>query len=337
MTAAKKLGQQSVKFSNPPVISAWASIVGPKEGQGPWAKDFDKILADYLYGQSSWEKAENSILQEAVHTAAAKAGFDAGDVELLLAGDLLNQIISANYAARQLNIPFLGLYGACSTMAESLLLAAMLTEAGFFERVVAATCSHHYTAERQYRNPVEQGIQSSLSSQWTATAAGAILVQPGGNGPRITCATIGKVIDMGVTDPANMGAAMAPAAGSTIKAHFEDTQRTTDYYDLVVTGDLGSIGANLASQIFIQQGLMPPPNYSDCGVLLYDGLPDIKSGASGCGCSAAMLCGPLLKKMSRGEINRLLFVATGALMSPTSTFQGESIPGIAHAIAIENV
>ncbi len=337
MTAAKKLGQQSVTFFNPPVISAWASIVGPKEGQGPWAKNFDKILDDYLYGQSSWEKAENKLLQTAVKTAISKAGLDAEEAELLLAGDLLNQIISANYAARELNLPFLGLYGACSTMAESLLLAAMLVEGGFFERVVAATCSHHYTAERQYRAPVEQGVQLSPSSQWTATASGAILVQPGGNGPRITCATIGKVVDMGITDAANMGAAMAPAAGSTIKAHFADTGRATDYYDLVVTGDLGAVGMNLIKQIFIQQGLVPQPTYSDCGVLLYDGLPDVKAGASGCGCSAAMLCGPLLQKLSRAEINRLLFVATGALMSPTSTFQGESIPGIAHALAIENV
>lgn len=337
MTAARKIGQQSVKFSNPPVISAWAAIVGPKEGQGPWAKDFDKILDDYLYGQSSWEKAENIILQETVQTAVAKAGLDTTEAELLLAGDLLNQIISANYAARELAIPFLGLYGACSTMAESLLLAAMMIDAGFFERVVAATCSHHYTAERQYRAPVEQGVQPSPSSQWTATASGAILVQPGGSGPSITCATIGKVVDMGVTDSANMGAAMAPAAGNTIKAHFEDTGRDTNYYDLVVTGDLGTVGMNLANQYFIQQGIVPQPTYSDCGVLLYDGLPDIKAGASGCGCSAAMLCGPLLKKMSRGEINRLLFVATGALMSPVSTFQGESIPGIAHALAIENI
>jgi stage V sporulation protein AD len=337
MTAAKKLGTQSVKFLNPPVISAWASIVGPKEGQGPWAADFDKILDDYLYAESSWEKAENKILQETVQTAVAKVGLNAADAELLLAGDLLNQIISANYAARELNIPFFGLYGACSTMAESLLLAAMLTEAGFFERVVAATCSHHYSAERQYRAPVEQGVQSSPSSQWTATAAGAILVQASGIGPRITCATIGKVTDMGITDTANMGAAMAPAAVATIKAHFEDTGRAPDYYDLVVTGDLGAVGMNLAKQLFIQQGLMPQPNYSDCGVLLYDGLPEVNAGGSGCGCSACMLCGPLLRKMSRGEMNRLLFVATGALMSPISSFQGESIPGIAHAVAIENV
>ncbi|HWQ75773.1 MAG TPA: stage V sporulation protein AD [Syntrophomonas sp.] len=337
MTAAKKMGFQTVRFPSPPVVCAWASIVGPKEGQGPWSQDFDKILDDYLYAEKSWEKAENKILQYAVHTAVAKVGLDVSEVELLLAGDLLNQIISANYAARELSIPFLGLYGACSTMAESLLLASMLIEAGYFERVVAATCSHHFTAERQYRAPVEQGIQPSLSSQWTATAAGAVLVQPEGSGPRITHATIGKVIDMGITDSANMGAAMAPAAGSTIKAHFEDTGRPYDYYDLVVTGDLGMVGMNLLKQIFVQQGMEPTPTYSDCGVMIYDGLPDVKSGASGCGCSAAMLCGPLLRKMSRGEINRLLFVPTGALMSPTSSFQGESIPGIAHALAIENV
>lgn len=337
MAIVKKMGMQTVSFFNPPVITSWASLVGPKEGEGPWAQDFDWILDDYLFNESSWEKAENKILRETVKMALAKQGLLVMDAELLLAGDLLNQTISSNYAARELNIPFLGLYGACSTMAESLLIGAMLVDGGFFKRVVPATCSHHYTAERQFRFPTEQGVQTAASAQWTATAAGAIVLQDQGTGPRVTHATIGRVVDMGINDANNMGAAMAPAAANTIKAHFQDTGLTSDYYDLVVTGDLGAIGMNLANELFIQEGLVPAPNYSDCGVLLYDGLQEVNAGGSGCGCSASMLCGPLLKKMARREINRLLFVATGALMSPIATFQGETIPGIAHAVAIENV
>lgn len=337
MTVVKKMGMQTLSFFNPPVITSRAAIVGPKEGEGPWGQDFDWILDDYLYGEVSWEKAENKILRETVKLALNKINLKPVDAELLLAGDLLNQTISSNYAARELGIPFLGLYGACSTMAESLMLAAMLIDGGFYKRVVPATGSHHFTAERQFRFPIEQGVQTSKSSQWTATAAGAIVLEAQGTGPRVCSATIGKVVDMGITDAANMGAAMAPAAADTISMHFQDTGRKTDYYDLIVTGDLGAVGMNLANELFIQAGLMPKPNYSDCGVLLYDGLQGVNAGGSGCGCSACMLCGPLLNKMARGEINRLLFVATGALMSPISTFQGESIPGIAHAIAIENL
>lgn len=336
MTTFKKTGMQTINFDNPPVITSWACLVGPKEGEGPWAKDFDRILADYLFDEDSWEKAENKLLRETVKLALTKQDLQTMDAELLLAGDLLNQTISSNYAARELNIPYLGLYGACSTMAESLLIGAMMIDGGFFNRVVSATCSHHYSAERQFRFPVEQGVQLAASAQWTATAAGAIVLQVKGQGPRVTCATIGRVIDMGVDDTNNMGAAMAPAAVSTIKAHFADKGLNSDYYDLIVTGDLGAVGMNLAKELFVQEGLVPAPNYSDCGVLLYDGLQGVNAGGSGCGCSASMLCGPLLKKMINGELNRLLFVATGALMSPTASFQGETIPGIAHAVAIEN-
>lgn len=337
MTTVKKIGMQTVNFKNPPVIASWACLVGPKEGEGPWAGDFDRILDDYLFEEISWEKAENKLLRETVKLALAKQDLQPIDAELLLAGDLLNQTISSNYAARELSIPFLGLYGACSTMAESLLIGAMLIDGGFFKRVIPATCSHHYSAERQFRFPIEQGVQLSASSHWTATGAGAIVLQDQGQGPRVTCATIGRVVDMGVNDINNMGAAMAPAAVNTIKAHLADKGLESNYYDLVVTGDLGAVGMNLANELFIQEGITPAPNYSDCGVLLYDGLQGVNAGGSGCGCSASMLCGPLLKKMVNGELNRLLFVATGALMSPTASFQGESIPGIAHAVAIENI
>jgi len=337
MPALKKRGQQSLMFKNPPFITSWASLVGPKEGEGPWGPHFDKVFEDYLLNEESWEKAETKMLREAVIMSLSKQGLKPGDAELFLAGDLLNQIISSSYAAREINIPFLGLYGACSTMAESLLVGAVMIDGGFYQRVVAATSSHHYTAERQFRSPIEQGVQKVPSSQWTATAAGSVVLQSTGAGARITCATVGKVVDMGQTDAANMGGAMAPAAADTIKMHFKDTGRKTDYYDLIVTGDLGAVGMALAHELFIKDGLVPSPNYSDCGVLLYDGLQGVDSGGSGCGCAGCMLAGPLLHKVKNGEINRLLLVATGALMSPTSTFQGESIPGIAHAVAIENL
>lgn len=336
MPESKKRGAQTVVFNNPPVLTAWATIVGPQEGDGPWGQDFDWIMEDYLFGEPTWEKAESKMLRETVKHALSKRNFEPADAELLLAGDLLNQLASSNFAARELSIPFLGLYGACSTMAESLVVAAMLMDGGFFDKIVAAACSHHYTAERQFRFPTEQGVQKAPSSQWTATAAGAVLLESVGVGPKIKAVTIGKVVDMGQKDVSDMGSAMAPAAADTIKTHFQDLNLPTDYYDLVVSGDLGKVGMALAQQLFVRDGLAPQPNYSDCGVLLFDENQEVFSGGSGCGCSACMLCGPLLKKMLAGDINKLLFVATGALMSSTTSLQGESIPGIAHAVAIEN-
>lgn len=334
MPGKKKRGEQTVVFDSPPVITSWASLVGPKEGEGPWGQDFDWILEDYLYGEKSWEKGENKMLREAVKLALNKRNFEPGDVELLLAGDLLNQIVAANYTARDLQIPFLGLYGACSTMAESLTVGAMLMDGGYYGRILAAASSHHYTAERQYRFPTEQGVQKADTAQWTATASGAVLMEARGSGPRITSATVGKVVDMGQTDTADMGSAMAAAAVHTIKMHLQDLNLSPDSYDLIVSGDLGKIGSAIARQLFVREGIVDP-SYSDCGVLLYDEKQAVGCGGSGCGCCACMLCGPLLKKLQNGEINKLLLVATGALMSPITSYQGESIPGIAHAVAIE--
>lgn len=334
MPGRKKRGQQTVVFDTPPVITSWASLVGPKEGEGPWGKDFDWIMEDYIYGEKTWEKAEHKMLRETIKLALDKRNFEPSDMDLLLAGDLLNQIVASNFAARDLEIPFLGLYGACSTMAESLTVGAMLMDGGYFERILASACSHHYTAERQYRFPTEQGVQKASTAQWTATAAGAILLEACGSGPRIASATVGKVIDMGQTDAADMGSAMAAAAAHTIKIHLDDLNLTPDSYDLIVSGDLGKIGSAIARQLFVREGIVNP-NYSDCGVLLYDEKQAVGSGGSGCGCCAGMLCGPLLKKMQNGEINKLLLVATGALMSPVTSYQGESIPSIAHAVAIE--
>lgn len=330
----KKRGRQTVVFDNPPVITSWASLVGPKEGEGPWGTDFDWIMDDYLCGEETWEKAESKMLAETIKKVLEKRNFEPGDIELLLAGDLLNQIVSSNYVARDLQIPFLGLYGACSTMAESMTIASMLIDGGYYDRVLAAACSHHFTAERQYRFPSEQGVQKAGTAQWTATGAGTVLLETRGSGPQITSATVGKVIDMGQTDTADMGSAMAAAAVHTIKVHLQDLNLLPDHYDLIVSGDLGRIGSALARQLFVREGIVNP-NYNDCGVLIYDEKQTVGSGGSGCGCCASMLCGPLLKKLQNGEMKKLLLVATGALMSPIVSYQGESIPSIAHAVAIE--
>jgi stage V sporulation protein AD len=333
----KKRGKQTICFAEPPLLKSWATIVGPKEAQSPWNTFFDKALDDYLYGEETWEEAETKILQEAIVLALEKENINNDEIEVLLAGDLLNQIISSNFAARELGFPFLGLYGACSTMGESLILAAMLIDGDYYQCALAAAGSHHYTAQRQFRFPSEQGVQFPPSSQWTATAAGAVVLEKNTiPGIKVTAATIGKVIDMGQDDPNNMGAAMAPAAVDTIKTHFTDLNREPDYYDLIVTGDLGRVGSDIAQELFIKEGIPSIGNYHDCGVLIYNREePDVNAGASGCGCSAAMLCGPLLRKLYTQEIKKLLFAPTGALMSPTSSFQGETIPGICHAIALE--
>lgn len=336
MTDTRKRGKQSVVLNDPPRLTAWAAVVGPKEGEGPWAGDFDWIMDDYNMGEQTWEKSESKLLRETIKLAISKGGYQNEDIELMLAGDLLNQIVSTSFAAREIQIPLLGLYGACSTMAEALALAAMLVDGGYFSNAVAAACSHHYTAERQFRFASEQGVQKTPSAQWTATAAGAVVLARMGSGPRVTAVTLGKVVDLGQNDAADMGSAMAPAAVHTLKTHFQDLNRPTDYYDLVVTGDLGKVGMAIAEQLFIKEGLVPRPKYSDCGVLLFDESQGVGAGASGCGCSASMLCGPLLKKMKEGKLNKLLLVATGALMSPTTSFQGETIPSIAHAVALEN-
>ncbi|MDO4539491.1 MAG: stage V sporulation protein AD [Syntrophomonadaceae bacterium] len=334
MAVVKKRGMQTVEFRNPPVIASWSSTVGIKEAAGPWGQEFDWVMPDYLLGEKTWEQAESKMMQQTVLNALGKQGLIASDAELLLAGDLLNQIISSNFAARELSIPFLGLYGACSTMAQSMLLGSMLIDGDYFKRVVAAAGSHHYSAERQYRVPVEQGVQPALCSQWTASAAGAVVLQDAGDGPRVTSATVGRVIDLNQKDAANMGAAMAPAFVDTLCIHLADMGRSPDDYDLILSGDLGSVGMELAGEMLVKRG-WPEVGFVDCGVMLYQGQTDVNAGGSGCGCSAAILCGPLLKRVAAGEYGRVLLISTGALMSPTSSWQGESIPAVAHAVAIE--
>ncbi|ATW24079.1 stage V sporulation protein AD [Candidatus Formimonas warabiya] len=332
----KRAGKQTLIFQNPPAILSSSAVVGPKEGEGPLKKTFDLVMKDTLCGEKSWEKAECKILQEAVKIALNKVDLKPEQVDFLLAGDLLNQTISANYAARQLAIPFLGLYGACSTMIESMILGSVLVDGGYADTVVAAASSHHDTAERQYRFPSELGVQRPLTAQWTVTGAGACLIAKGSGGPRITSATIGKVIDLGIKDQNDMGSAMAPAAVDTITQHFQDTGHSMDDFDLIITGDLASLGKALAQQLLERQGYLPGDKYSDCGILIFDPTQDTHAGGSGCACSAVVTCGYLMQNIRSGRYKRMMVIGTGALLSPVSLLQGESIPGIAHGIVIEN-
>lgn len=334
--AEKRIGQQTVRFSNPPCIVSTASIVGPKEGKGPLSGYFDVILDDDLFGEDSWEKAESKMMQEVIERAIKKSGIPKEKVNYMFAGDLLNQIISSSFAARELMIPFFGLYGACSTMTESLSLASMSIDGGYADYAIAATSSHFSSAERQFRFPLEHGNQRPPSSQWTVTGSGAVLLSSSGSGPHITHVTTGRVMDFRIKDANNMGAAMAPAAADTILRHFKDTQFPYDYYDLIITGDLGRVGRELALEILEENGCYIGDRFSDCGIKIFDiDNQGVGSGGSGCGCSASVLCGYLYKSMLKREYKRILIISTGALMSPTSSYQGESIPGIAHAVTIE--
>lgn len=333
----KRLGKQTVKLARPPVIAASACVGGRKEGEGPLRRSFDYLSEDSRFGEKSWEKAESAMLRQCYSLACDKAKTPPGDVEYVLSGDLLNQCAGSAYAMRDCGAPYLGLYGACSTMAESLSLAAMLIDGGFCRIAAAATSSHFCSAERQYRYPLQYGCQRPPTAQWTVTGAGAAILKDQGSGPRITHITTGVITDAGVTDMADMGSAMAPAAYSTLTAHFAETGRSPDYYDAIVTGDLGVVGSDVLRDLFRIDGIDLGVRYMDCGRLIYyiDG-QDAHAGGSGCGCSASVLCGHFLQGMAEGKWQKLLFLATGAMMSPTTNQQGESIPAICHGVAIEN-
>jgi stage V sporulation protein AD len=330
----KKLGSQTAALASPPSFAGWANVAGKKEGEGPLASTFDYIDKDDTFGESTWEKAESAMQKQALGLALDKAGQAASSLDWLFAGDLLNQCISSSFAARGQDIPFFGLYGACSTMGEGLALASMVLDGGFGEQAAVTASSHFCSAERQYRTPLEYGGQRTPTSQWTATAAGAAVLAREGPGPYITHVTVGKIVDKGIADTNNMGAAMAPAAHATITAHFKDTGRSPSSYDLIVTGDLGTLGSELLIELLRQDGIQMK-NHADCGAMLFDiQKQDVHCGGSGCGCCASVLTGHLLNSMKAGKWKDILFCPTGALHSPTSAFQGESIPGICHAIAI---
>ncbi|RJQ05477.1 MAG: stage V sporulation protein AD [Bacillota bacterium] len=325
-----------MRFASPPSILATVSVVGPREGQGPMSGWFDVVKPDRLLGQKSWEKAECKMVEEAVELLMTKSGVRRSELDFLLAGDLLNQIISASFAARTIDVPYFGLYGACSTIAEALALGSALIDGGFATNVCAVSSSHHDTAERQYRFPTEFGTQRPPTAQWTATAAGAVMLGPRGKGKlEVTHATIGRVVDNGMKDPFDMGTAMAPAAADTIAAHFRDTGRDPDAYDFVVTGDLGAVGQPLADELLKKQGVNLEDRFIDCGKMIYDETQDAHAGGSGCGCSASVFAGYLAKNLEQGKFERILLVCTGALHSVTTYQQGESIPGIAHAVSVE--
>lgn len=330
----KKSGQ-TIFLSDPPKITMTAAIVGNKEGEGPLGSHFDKVVSDSLWGESSWEKAESKFLEETAKLALKKSGLAPKDIDFIFGGDLLNQCISTNYAARSLEIPFIGLYGACSTMSLSLMLSALSVSSNAAERCIAITSSHFCSAERQFRFPLEYGGQRTPTAQWTVTGSGCAIVSSIGDGPEIVAMTPGKVIDLGVTDLNNMGAAMAPAAADTLCAHFKDTALSPEDYDLILTGDLGTVGSSLLVELMKKNGYDISKNHNDCGMMIFDDdTQDTHAGGSGCGCSASVFCGYIAPLMEKKRLKNVLFMATGALMSPTSVQQGESIPSIAHAVAI---
>ena len=331
-------GKQSVIFKEPPVITAWASVAGKKEGEGPLSSYFDITEQDTYFGQKTWEQAEKKMQQMALDTLSVKAGITRKQLELVVSGDLLNQCIGSSFTLRNANIPHIGLYGACSTMAESLFIASIFVSGGFFNNVAAMTSSHFASSERQYRFPLGYGGQRTPTSQWTVTGSGVALIKNNGKGPRITSATIGTVTDLAIKDANNMGAAMAPAALHTIKAHFRDLGKSANDYDLIVTGDLGQLGKDILLTLARKEGIPLGGKLTDCGTLVFDQMKqDVHSGGSGCGCSAITLCGYLLDKLNSGKIRNILFCGTGALLSPTSVQQGLPIPGICHAVSIEGV
>ncbi|MEG0512000.1 MAG: stage V sporulation protein AD [Clostridia bacterium] len=337
----KRIGQQTIELPLRPALCGNAAFVGKKEGEGPLGTDFDLVAKDELYGQESFELAEKQLYLDAIACAIQKGGSKPENVQFLLGGDLLNQIITASFSARELGIPFIGLYGACSTMAESLCIGGMLLDGGHATQVVCAASSHFCTAERQYRYPLEFGSQRAPTAQWTVTGAGATLLCVTPKAPplaHIARICMGRVIDLGISDANNMGAAMAPAAADTLLALLTDTQTTPADYDLIVTGDLGQVGHDLLLQLMREQRMpLDESKYVDCGLLIFNrDAQDVHAGGSGCGCSASVLNGHILPRIQRGDWKRVLFMATGALMSLTSSLQGESIPGIAHAVVLES-
>ncbi len=334
-----RIGQSTILLPSRPRIVGSAAIVGKKEGEGPLQDEFDRIIEDDLFGEETWEKAESRFRYETVDLAIRKSGLTHGQIDAALGGDLLDQIMATALSARELHAPFIGLYGACSTMAESLCIAGMLVDGGYLRHAVCTASSHFCTAERQYRFPLEYGNQRPPTAQWTVTGAGSAILSSDETLPAIchaTHVTLGRIVDMAIKDANNMGAAMAPAAADTLTRHLTDAGRTAEDYDLIITGDLGRVGHDLLLTLMQERGIpLDPARYIDCGLEVFSPAQDTHAGGSGCGCSAVTLCGHILHRFQRGELRRVLFMATGALLSPTSSQQGDSIPGIAHAIALE--
>ena len=334
---AKRKGTYTVVFDEPISVRASAAVGSKKESVGPIGHAFDVINEDDYFGEKTWEKAESRMQQTAIQTALDKAKYQPSDIDCVFAGDLMNQCVGSTYGLRSFGIPFVGLFGACSTMAESLMTASVFLDSGAAGRAVACTSSHFCTAERQFRLPLEYGGQRTPTAQWTATAAGAAVLEKGDTPPFIHAATIGTIEDLGITDANNMGAAMAPAAAATIKRFFDDTGTRPNDYDLVITGDLGKVGGTILRDLLRRDGYDLEHCQTDCGLMLYDlEKQDVHAGASGCGCSASVMCGHILPLMHTGQLHDILFIATGALMNTTVVQQGESIASIAHLVYLSS-
>ena len=332
-----RIGKYTLQLDKAPGILGFASVAGKKEKEGPLGAFFDVSHTDNTLGDVSWEKAESQLQTEAVQTALKKAALEGKDVDYILAGDLLNQCISSTFGLRSLGIPFLGQYGACSTMAQTLGLASLFVESGIARRAVAVTSSHFCSAERQFRFPLEYGGQRTPTAQWTVTGSGACVVGQNGQPPFVRAVTVGTVADLGITDINNMGAAMAPAAAQTLCQYFADTGHKPEDFDLILTGDLGFVGSRLLERLMQAEGYPMAKLHNDCGLMIYDRLTqDVHAGGSGCGCAASVLCSFILPQIACHRLKNVLFLATGALMSPTSVQQGESIPGIAHLLHLSD-
>ena len=334
---SRRIGTQTVALDRPPSLLEGASVAGRREGEGPLRRSFDYISQDPYFGEASWEKAESAMLRQCFDLACDKAGIAPSELDFILSGDLLNQCVGSSYGLKDYFIPYLGIYGACSTFAEGLLLSAALVNAGYIDTAIASTSSHFSTAERQFRFPLNYGGVRTPTAQWTATAAGAALVGFSGKPPFIRAATVGKIEDMGITDLNNMGAAMAGAAYDTLTRHMKHRGTHPQDYDVIITGDLGQVGSDLLYDLFQRDGVSLREHHKDCGLMIYDrAAQDVHAGGSGCGCSASMMCGHFFKRIQAGELKRVLYCATGALMSPTVVQQGGSIPGIAHCVEISS-
>ncbi len=352
-----RIGERTLELTRKPRVVGFGSAAGKKEGEGPLAKWFDKIFTDTTMGGETWEKAEAALQKTALSLALENAGLENSDVGLIFAGDLLNQCTSSSYGLRDFGIPFLGQYGACSTMAQTLAMASILVESGAADTAAAVTSSHFCSAERQFRYPLQYGGQRTPTAQWTVTGSGSAIVAAYGNGEFLGSGSkltqcsdmnlkrqigaahvcIGKIIDMGITDANNMGAAMAGAAADTIYRYLCDTSTKPEDYDMIVTGDLGKVGTDILYELLSKENVSIEKQHSDCGLLIFDcDEQDVHAGGSGCGCSASVLCSYIMKRMRKRELNSVLFAATGALMSPTIVQQGESIPGISHIVHLVN-
>lgn len=334
----KRIGKRTIIFENKPRIISYGSVVGKKEHEGPLSNEFDSYTTDSFFGEKSFEKAESKLQKTAVQTALDKAGVTPDDIDNIFAGDLLNQCIGSSFGLRSFGIPFIGLYGACSTMALSAGLAAVFIDSGAAKKTISVTSSHFCSAERQYRFPLNYGSQRTPTAQWTVTGSGALILGKDGGDIYISSVTFGEIEDLNIKDANNMGAAMAPAAAGTLLNFFKDTETKPEDYDIIFTGDLGYVGTNLLYELLEREGIDIRCRHSDCGTLIFDReKQDVHAGGSGCGCSASVLCSYIMHRLEKGDFGNILFMSTGALMSPTSSFQGESIPGIAHLLNIKKV